>query len=122
MDTAGHLLIVELEGGREISRETVGVPVGGGVELVNLLTGLRINELICGAISFRLERMMAVSGIKPIPWVRGDVDEILAAYVSGMLNDGEYLLPGRRRHRQGRGRRCGRGMGYRRQYHTKEEQ
>ncbi len=122
MDTACHLLLVEVTDGREISRENVGIPPGSLPDLVNLLTSLQVDALICGAISYRLEKMLTASGIKPYPWFRGDIDEILAAYTSGILEDGNYLLPGRRHRRQGRGRHCGQGVGFHRRQNLKEEQ
>jgi predicted Fe-Mo cluster-binding NifX family protein len=81
----------------------------------NFLAGLKIDALICGAISREFERMLAASGIKALPWHGGEVDEILAAHASGTLQSDRYLLPGCRQRRRGRGmgrQRAGRmGLG-----------
>jgi len=122
MDTACHLLLVDITDGREVSREKVGIPMGGLSDLIGFLTDHRVDVLICGALSYRLERMLTASGIKPYPWFRGDIDEIIAAYASGILEGGNYLLPGRRHRRQGKGRRCRQGGGFHRHQQLKEEQ
>ena len=121
MDTACHLLLVEISDGHEVSREKVGIPAGSMPDLANFMTGLRIDILICGALSYRLEKMLTASGVKVYPWFRGDIDEIIAAYTSGTLEGDNYLLPGRRRRRMGRGRRCGQGAGFHRYNYLKEE-
>ena len=122
MDAAGHLLLVEIVDGSAVSRETVSIPRANIFNLVNFLVDLRINVLICGAISHRLEKMLTPSGIEIYPWCRGNVDEIIAAYCTGVLDRGKFLLPGRRRHRrQGEGRRCGQRAGFGRLRQIKEE-
>ena len=122
MDTACRLLVVDFADGREISRETLDIPQVIIPYRVSFLADRGINVLICGAISHQFEQMLAVSGIKPIPWFGGDVDEIIAAYAGGALINDNYRLPGcGQRRRQGRGRRRGRRTGFGRYKQFKEE-
>ncbi len=58
------------------------------------LKGLGIELLICGAISWQLRDMLLASGIKVIPWISGQTDEVVQAYVKGTLNDPKFLMPG----------------------------
>ncbi len=73
--------------------------------LTERLTELDISVLICGAISEQLSRLIESSGIKIIPFISGNVDEVLAAYVKNTLVKPAFLMPGcgRKRHRQNRG-------------------
>lgn len=122
MDASGQLLLVEIDDGTAMSRETVSIPRANMFNLANYLIELSIDVLICGAISHRLEEMLAQSGIKIYPWCCGNVDQIIAAYCAGALDHGNFLLPGRRRHRrQGERRHCGRRVGFGRCRQIKED-
>ncbi len=122
MDTACHLLVVDFADGNEVSREAWDIPQVTIPYRVSFLADRGINVLICGAISHQFEQMLAVAGIKPIPWFGGDVDEIIAAYAGGALQNDNYRLPGcGRRRRQGRGRYRERRTGFGRRRQFKEE-
>ena len=58
------------------------------------LEALGVSVLICGAISRSLAERLANSGIELIPFVSGPVEEVLAAYFTGELDSGAFLLPG----------------------------
>ena len=122
MDTACYLLIANINEGQVLLKETIGIPRMNIQDQVRFLTDRHIDVLICGAISHQLERILAASGVKPIPWFGGNVDEIISAYAGGTLKNDNFRLPGcGRRRRRDRNQRCGRGMrfGARRQF--KEE-
>jgi len=122
MDTACRLLVVDFADGREVSRETWDIPQVIIPYRVSFLADRGINVLICGAISHQFEQMLAASGIKPIPWFGGDVDEIIAAYAGGALQNDNYRLPGcGRQRRQGRGQYRGQRTGFGRYKQFKEE-
>jgi len=61
--------------------------------------------LICGAISRPLEMLIVARGIEVVPWVVGDAEEALRAFLSGQLEkDARFAMPGccgRRRARAG---------------------
>lgn len=111
-DTAGRLLIFDLENGHKVSRTEqpiAGLSMRGRV---NRLAELNVDELLCGAISRPLAGMIAASGIKVIPWMSGDVEEVVAWYLDGKPLDARFLMPGcgrrRRRFRGPHGSRFGR--------------
>ena len=116
LDTACRLLLVEFESDHEVFRETIDIPQVNIPYRVSFLVDRGVKVLICGAISHQFEQMLTVSGIKPVPWLGGDVDEILAAYAAGSLQNDNYRLPGcgqfnRRRRCKRQGRRLGFGRG-----------
>jgi hypothetical protein len=69
-------------------------------------TGAR--TLICGAISRMYLNMIAASSMEVIPFVTGEVNDILRAYSQQRLNLERFGLPGCRKHRR---RQRGRGRG-----------
>ena len=107
-DVAKRLVVVALEGGREVSRAEVAIEEVGLLARTERITQLSVEVLICGAISIPLENMLMAAGVRVIPQMCGPVEEVLRAFVSGRLTDGTYLMPGcRGRRRRFRGRRCG---------------
>jgi predicted Fe-Mo cluster-binding NifX family protein len=112
MDTARQLLVAEVVGNREVSRQVVEIPQALVSHRVGFISELGIDLLICGAISRQFEQMLTASGIKTSPWFRGDVADVIAAHFNGNLQNSTFYMPGcGRRKREGRGgrRRGGRG-------------
>ena len=109
-DFSDHLLIVDVDSGRIKDRLTVHFVENTIIGKAARLRELGVQILLCGAISRPLERVIAVSGMTVVPFLRGTADEILEAYLSGRLRDKSFVLPGCSsagwHHR-------GRGMGHR---------
>lgn len=70
---------------------------------VGRLAELEVNTLICGAISKSLQAMLTAYGIEVIPFVSGDLDEVIQAWLNNELTDSSvFAMPGCRnagRHR-----------------------
>ncbi|MCK4661133.1 MAG: NifB/NifX family molybdenum-iron cluster-binding protein [Phycisphaerae bacterium] len=109
-DVAKRLLVVTLEGDREISREEAAIEETQLMARAKHVTQLGVDVLICGAISMPLEAMLVSAGVRVIPHTCGTVEEIIQAFASGRLTDETFLMPGccgrrrrfRHRHRGGR--------------------
>jgi predicted Fe-Mo cluster-binding NifX family protein len=73
------------------------------------LQELGVSVLICGAVSRPLAVMLSATGIRLVPFLAGEVEEIVQAFASGRLEGVCYHMPGccGRTRRRGRGR-CGR--------------
>lgn len=70
------------------------------------LRELNVDLLLCGGISCRMEECIARQGIKLVPWLAGELNDILTAYRIGRISDPCYAMPGRGRcRRRWRGRR-----------------
>ena len=112
-DTAATLRVVDVEAGRETQRQDFSMPRDLPAAKVNLLRGLGVEVLLCGAVSGFLGRMITASGIELVPWIAGDAEEVLQRFIAGTLPDPRFTLPGcapggRRMRRRGR---FGRGWG-----------
>jgi len=116
-DTAGTVLLVEVEGGGVAGRREVPIAADLPTAKVARLKALGVEALVCGAISRPLAEAIAAEGIRLVPFVAGTVEEVMAAYAQGLLPGPAFVMPGcgrRRRGRFGRGRGGGgrgRGMG-----------
>ncbi len=93
-DFAHTLLLVELHGGKEISRSEISLHEYPSILRAGALSRLGAKVLICGAISRSLATVVARYGIEIIPFVSGFVDEILDAYLTGQLADARFFLSG----------------------------
>jgi len=89
-DFAQSLLLVDIEHGRETGREEIPwLP-----ESIPEMKTLGVKVLICGAISRSLASQVKACGVKVLPYVVGQVDEILKAYLTGKLVQPQFALPG----------------------------
>jgi predicted Fe-Mo cluster-binding NifX family protein len=107
-DVARHLLLVEVERGRELSRTEETIEQTHLARRAERVARLGTDVLICGAISRPLEAILVSVGVRVIPQTCGPVEEVLRAFASGQLTEQAFLMPGccgRRRRFRGRRRR-----------------
>jgi predicted Fe-Mo cluster-binding NifX family protein len=93
-DFARHVLLVEYEDGREVSRAEFLLEEEIPVNRARRLESLGVRVLICGAISWSLTEHLASAGIDVIPFVSGTVEEVLVAYLAGEVESAQFLMPG----------------------------
>lgn len=98
-DVAGHLLLVDLEDGRETRREEKSLLKTEFSARATELASYGVNVLICGAISAPLQVKLIASGLKVISFVCGAADDVVTAYLNGMLGNPAFAMPGCRRWR-----------------------
>jgi predicted Fe-Mo cluster-binding NifX family protein len=93
-DTARQILVVNVE-----SRHIVGemqetlledFPVQKTLRLVEL----GIDTLVCGAISRTMHAVISSYGIQIIPFVAGDLHEVIQAWLTGNLGQATFAMPG----------------------------
>lgn len=104
-DAADQMLVVEKNGEGALKRSTARLNSADGSSRAMQLKEMKIDVLICGAISRPQEAAIAASGITVHPFLRGSVQEIIDAYESGQLHTAAFALPGC----QGRGMGAGQG-------------
>jgi predicted Fe-Mo cluster-binding NifX family protein len=107
-DFARQILLVEVESGGVVGEAQESLPGDPGTGKGLRLVELGVDTLVCGAISRPMQAMVAANGIRVIPFVGGDLKEVIQAWVNGRLQDGLFVMPGCR----GRGDRFGHKPGY----------
>lgn len=93
-DFAHWLLVVEVNGSDEVSRISIPLKEKLLIERARKLKHLDVQLLICGAISCPLARIISSYGIKIISHIRGTIDEVLNAYLTGKLDNPKFFFPG----------------------------
>jgi len=99
-DTAKEVCLVEAEKGRIVSQSMQALPL----QALLWLAEQRVDAVVCGAISRPLHAQLNAAGIRVTPFVAGDVQEVIRAWLAGLLGRPAFAMPGccgRRRMRRG---------------------
>ena len=102
-DVARQIRVVGAEGGRVIREDEVVLKEDTAAGKAGELSGLGVNALVCGAISRTMANLVSACGIQVIPFVAGDLREVIDAWIRGGITDGLFLMPGCRGRRRLRG-------------------
>jgi predicted Fe-Mo cluster-binding NifX family protein len=89
-DVSKRIVVLDFDGDTTVSRQQVDLPD----EKRPALDELNIDVLICGAISRPLATMIAGLGVRVVPFVAGDVDEVVKRFLAGELPHPELAMPG----------------------------
>ncbi len=97
-DVSRNLRVYEMEVSRPfdfaaMSRYDVCLD-GNYFERAAILKGIGVQLIVCGAISKEFEAILTAIGIKIIPFVSGNIHEILWRIVSGHRLVKRFFMPG----------------------------
>jgi len=92
-DFAKRLLLIDIKNGSESKRIEIPLEKESDLQKAGRLKNLKVDVLICGAISRSLASQVTSSGIEVLPYVLGPVDEILKAYMTGQLGQPKFAMP-----------------------------
>lgn len=93
-DSARKLLIVEVENNKVVKRQYESINFEMDSDLAQILSDLKINVLICGAISRGFSNIIETSAIKLIPFITGHVDTVLESYIENNRVIANFFMPG----------------------------
>lgn len=105
-DTARQIHVVKAESGQIVSATQETLSEDLSVQKALRLVELGIGTLVCGAISRPMYGLVAAYGIQVVPFVAGNLREVIRAWLSGDLERDTFAMPGC----CGRGGRRFRGM------------
>jgi len=109
-DIARDMVLVDADAGRIVgeSQEVLSSDIPAQKAL--RLAELGVDTLVCGGISRPLLAIITGYGIRVIPFIAGDLREVIQAWLCGRLTRGEFAMPGC--WKKGRGRARGVPGGY----------
>lgn len=100
-DTARRIHVIETEAGNIVAEKPHFLSEDLSVQKTLRLVALRIDTLVCGAISRPMQEMISAHGIEVIPFVAGGLRQVIEAWCRGDLMSDAFSMPGcRRRGRQ----------------------
>lgn len=106
-DVAQRVHLVDLVGGRPNGGRDATLDGASPALRARDLAQLEVETLVCGAISRPVLAAVAARGIRVVPFVAGEVDRVVEAFVDGSLERGAFAMPGCRGGGRGRGGRRG---------------
>lgn len=93
-DVSRQIHLVEIEGGRIVRESEEALTDELPVQKALSLAELGIDTLVCGAISNTMQDMVAAYGIRVVPFVSGDLREVIEAWMSKGLERDLFIMPG----------------------------
>lgn len=95
LDSCKRLLVIDIEGGREVNRVEISLEKININERIEIFARWGIRKIICAGISDVMCRYLAAKKITLISGIAGKFEEILNAYVCNNLDDPCYVMPGK---------------------------
>ncbi len=92
LETANQLVVVDLPPIDSKAKKMVAVSDHTLPYLMQLLHSNNVTVLICGAINGCMFRAIESMGIKVIPWIRGNIDDVIGAFQNNTLE--QWVMPG----------------------------
>jgi len=85
LDCSENIMLVTVENGIIKEREIIRLVLTNSLDRINTLIELGTDVLICNGITKFYSNKLKDSNIKVIPWICGDVEEILTLYLENEL-------------------------------------
>ena len=104
LDFARTLLLVDVVDGRVTARREIRLAAASPQAIAHRLEKVGAHVVICGAISAPLLSAVEARGIRVIPFVHGDVEEVIQGCLEGTLKDERFHMAGCRPGGHGPGR------------------
>ncbi|NLP05917.1 hypothetical protein GX411_08205 [Candidatus Fermentibacteria bacterium] len=109
-DVSEHARMVEAENGVIVSSSDETITADSPVRRAFWMAAKGVSVLVCGAVSRQLLTLLSGYGIEVRPFVSGGIDEVVEAWVSGLLETTAFDMPGCPWNSAGLpGRRCRKG-------------
>jgi predicted Fe-Mo cluster-binding NifX family protein len=115
LDTAREFHIVEIRAGKTVRETRESLADTQPLRTVLRMAELQLDVLVCGAISRNIQDLIAAYGIRVVPFVSGELRQVIEAWLEGNLEKDAFAMPGcgfqkHRRRRQGAGGGMRRGQ------------
>jgi predicted Fe-Mo cluster-binding NifX family protein len=107
-DVTRRVHVVDTQGGRVVKESDEAIDGQAPEARAARLAALGVDALVCGAISRPQEALIHAYGLSVVPFVTGDLREVVEAWAEGRLAGAAFTMPGC----GGRGRRVGGGRGW----------
>jgi predicted Fe-Mo cluster-binding NifX family protein len=93
-DVSRQILLVETKAGCIISERREALANAIPEQKAACLAELGVDILVCGAVSRPLQEMLAAYDIRLIPFVAGDLREVINAWLAGKREIDLFAMPG----------------------------
>ncbi len=94
LDTASRVVVIKTDNNSGVNRSELDIYDFRLIRKCEKIISLKVDVLICGAVSNWLSSMLSSSGIDIICGITGNTEEIADAYLNGTLMEAEFFMPG----------------------------
>jgi hypothetical protein len=94
LDAAARLLLVTRRRGKEVARREFILGPLPPEGLARSVAELRVDVLLCAALSQGLQRELERRGVRVQPHLCGEIEAVLQAFCCDRLNRPEFRMPG----------------------------
>ncbi len=85
LDCSESILLVSIEDGTIIRRQETRWTHVNPLEKIRLLVQEGVEVLICGGLTETCANMLHDTDMQVVPWVRGEIEEVLFQFMEGTL-------------------------------------
>ena len=96
-DVSDTIVVVEIKKSTVNAKSLERLDANDSSAKILKMVRLEIDMLVCGAVSRSLCDLIAASGILVVPFVSGQVNEVIQALMDDRLNEERFDMPGRRK-------------------------
>ena len=93
-DSCLQVLVVDIEENCQISRSEFYLDQLSPPQRLDVLRHAGVSTVICGGISDVFHSMIKSAGINTITGIAGEIEEVLAAFVAGRIDQPYFYMPG----------------------------
>ena len=93
-DVSRKILVLDIRNGVVAGRREEAIEGIDPAQKAGKLAEWQVRELICGAVSRPLAGLFAAYGIRTIPFIAGDAEEVIEAYLARKLPNRSMAMPG----------------------------
>lgn len=94
LDSCRHMLIIDIEQGVEMDRDTVYLDEMNLTERCGIFTKLHVGIVICGGVSEVFANMLVGADIRLVNGIAGAIDDVITAFLEERLNMPQFYMPG----------------------------
>jgi len=105
LETSDRLILVHSPDFDKTNLQTIPLYSGSYNEILKILQENGVNTLICGAITACVHDLLQAQNIEIIPWITGNVSDIIDALNKQRVLSPKFNMPGR-----GKGNRFRHGL------------
>jgi len=85
LDCSESFLLFAIEDGKIVQRQEIRWTNANVLQKIHLLLQEGVSILICGGLTETCERLLRENSIEVIPWIRGEIEEVVSRFLEGTL-------------------------------------
>ncbi|MDD3118876.1 MAG: NifB/NifX family molybdenum-iron cluster-binding protein [Victivallales bacterium] len=93
-DTAPEAVVVDIGPDQITGRRKISLPEGNAMDKIVALADAGVTTVICGAIANPSRHQAAAYGIRVFPFITGDTETVLRAWLADELDRAAFIMPG----------------------------